>query len=360
MHSLHYAVSYRASFKPELPDYCIRHYSYQGDIVADPFCGRGTTALQANLLGRQAWSNDINPLAITITSAKTKPVPISAVEKFLSEIDWQGDLPEEVNPELLAFYHPNTLREIYLLREKLNTTDSETSGFIKLLALSRLHGHSNGFFSAYSMPQLSVSPRAQQRINKSRGIERDYRNVPERIIKKGKKALKDNQLDEIRRAGHSNRYLTSDARSLNVWPSGAVNLIVTSPPFLNTVDYLADNWLEHWFLKIDQFIVGSSLMQQASLQAWSDFMRDAMREMARVLRKGGICIIEVGEVTTRKEIIFLDDILLHILSNHPEINLHPIKVLVHTQQFTKLAHCFSVTNNKLGTNTQRLLVLEKR
>lgn len=59
MHSLHYAVSYRASFKPELPDYFIRRYTKPGDVVFDPFAGRGTTVLQANILGRIGWGNEI-------------------------------------------------------------------------------------------------------------------------------------------------------------------------------------------------------------------------------------------------------------------------------------------------------------
>lgn len=360
MHSLHYAISYRASFKPELPDYCIRNYSHSGEIVADPFCGRGTTALQANLLGRQAWSNDVNPLAVRITSAKTRPVPLAAVENFLAEIEWERDCLHPPHPDLLAFYHPATLRELCLLREALFDADSEPASFVALLALSRLHGHSNGFFSAYSMPQISVSPAAQKRINCNRGVRPDYRNVAERIMKKGKQALKDNRLFDIRLAGQENRCRTGDARSLAGWPSGTVDLVVTSPPFLNVVDYLADNWLEHWFLGINPRSLETSLVQGASLDGWSSFMIAVLYELCRILRKGGTCIIEVGEVMVCRRKIFLEDILLQLLWNNPEIRLSPVEVLIHKQHFTKLAHCFSVTNNRKGTNTQRMLVLEKK
>src|SRR5438876_8413045 len=77
MHSLHYAVSYRASFKPELPDYFIRRYCSdpERDIVFDPFSGRGTTVTQANLLGFRGYANDVNPLSERIAAPKTRPVP---------------------------------------------------------------------------------------------------------------------------------------------------------------------------------------------------------------------------------------------------------------------------------------------
>ena len=87
MHSLHYIVSYRASFKPELPDFCIRRYSKKGDVVLDPFCGRGTTPLQANLLGRIAWFSDVNPLAFRMTRAKTMPVGLDEIVLRLNEVD---------------------------------------------------------------------------------------------------------------------------------------------------------------------------------------------------------------------------------------------------------------------------------
>ena len=35
-------VSYRACFKPQLPNYFIEKYTKEGDVVYDPFGGRGT------------------------------------------------------------------------------------------------------------------------------------------------------------------------------------------------------------------------------------------------------------------------------------------------------------------------------
>ncbi len=105
---LHYILSYRASFKAELPDFFIREFSKQGDKVLDPFGGRGTTALQANLLRRIAFHNDINPISEKIAYAKTHPVSISDIARRLQSFDLTQNIALDDHQELLAFYHPDT------------------------------------------------------------------------------------------------------------------------------------------------------------------------------------------------------------------------------------------------------------
>jgi len=61
-HSLH-EISYRACFKPQLPRFFIDRLTVPGDIVYDPFMGRGTTLIEAALLGRRPYGCDVNPLS---------------------------------------------------------------------------------------------------------------------------------------------------------------------------------------------------------------------------------------------------------------------------------------------------------
>ena len=71
--------------------------------------------------------------------------------------------------------------------------------------------------------------------------------------------------------------------------------------------------------------------------------------------------MEVGEVKYQGKILNLDEILVNIASSK-DYNFGQFKILevmVQSQQFTKLANCFKVKNNKLGTNTNRIVVLEK-
>src|SRR4029453_7542020 len=112
-HSLH-EISYRACFKPQLPRFFIERLTRPGDTVYDPFMGRGTTVLEAALLGRTATGCDINPLSRILAEPRLRPPTLEAVAARLAALDWNG--PADLPADLLTFYHPDTLREIGALR----------------------------------------------------------------------------------------------------------------------------------------------------------------------------------------------------------------------------------------------------
>lgn len=361
MHSLHYAISYRASFKPELPDFFIRKFTKPGDIVGDPFGGRGTTALQAALLGRYGVSNDVNPLSERVSLPKVRPVTPEAIEQRLSEIslDMPRDLSKEEDMEM--FYHPETYREILNLMDYLKTHRDDVDRFIEMVAISRLHGHSVGFFSAYSFPQISIPKANQVKINRTRGMDPDYREIKGRILKKAKAILKDGDLDAIRRYGVKSQMTTGDSRDLSQWKDNSVKLVVTSPPFLNQVDYIQDSWIEMWFCGIDKSCVEDKIVQTGDLEKWIQFISDTLSELHRVLVPGGVVAMEVGEVRYQGQLLNLDETVVSLTGskryNAGQFKVH--EVYVQSQEFTKLANCFKVKNNVLGTNTNRIVLMEK-
>jgi hypothetical protein len=101
--SLH-EVSYRACFKPQLPRFFIERLTQPGDVVYDPFMGRGTTPIEAALLGRVPWGNDINPLSLTFTAPRLRPPTLEQVAARLREINLTDH--DEFPEDLLVFYHP--------------------------------------------------------------------------------------------------------------------------------------------------------------------------------------------------------------------------------------------------------------
>ncbi|MCG3178376.1 MAG: hypothetical protein BIFFINMI_00703 [Phycisphaerae bacterium] len=392
MTPLHYVISYRASFKPELPAYFIERLTDPGQVVYDPFLGRGTTALAANLMGRTALGSDVNPLSIRVTQAKCRPATLEAVEARLATLDLDRDCDLDAEPlaDLTPFYHRRTIRQLVNLRTHLARPDADaTDRFIELLALSRLHGHSDGFFSVYSFPQISVPPSAQRRINRQRRQRPTYRPIAPRIVRKARRSLAGLDLAGLADAARADRFFVADAGGVTPadLPDASVDLIVTSPPFLAKANYLMDNWLEFWFAGIDPAAIGldRSLVQTPSLERWRAFVGRSMAQMVRVLRPGGHAVIEVGEVEHEGTILHLDEVIVELaagiggqspragkemgrssshssLSTHhsaPSTRFRVVEVLIHAQKFTKLANCFNVSNNRLGTNTHRLVILRR-
>ena len=249
-HALH-EVSYRACFKPQLPEFFIERLTAPGDVVYDPFMGRGTTPLQAALMGRCAIGNDINPLSVYLTRPRLAPARLGPIADRLAAIDWRHD----VDPEdpLLVFYHPETLSQILALRRYL--LEREAAGridaaddWIRMVALNRLTGHSPGFFSVYSLPpNQAVSLGAQGKINEKRRQVPPLRNVAAIILKKTRALLKDGALP----AALPHLLLSRPASGTPEIADRSVDLVVTSPPFLDIVQYASDNWLRCWFAGID-------------------------------------------------------------------------------------------------------------
>ncbi len=192
--SLH-EISYRACFKPQLPRFFIERLTQPGDRVYDPFMGRGTTPLEAALLGRVPLGNDANPLSIVMTAPRLRPPALEQVEARLREVslDDPADMPED----LLAFYHPDTLRAIsslkhYLLARRKAGAFDAMDEWLAMVALNRLTGHSNGFFSVYTLPpNQAVSAKSQRKINERRKQVPARRDVVKLILKKTRQLLGD-------------------------------------------------------------------------------------------------------------------------------------------------------------------------
>jgi DNA methylase len=352
-------ISYRACFKPQLPRFFIERLTARGDVVYDPFMGRGTTPLEAALLGRIPIGCDVNPLSTVLTKPRLSPPFVAEVAERLRAIDL-GD-SEEAPEDLLVFYHPETLREISALKKYLRNRRSRhkldaVDEWIELVALNRLTGHSKGFFSVYTMPpNQAVSIKSQRKINERRKQTPPRRVVPDIILHKSKQLLK--QCSERERAtfaqiAHQALLLTRTANHTPEIASESVALVVTSPPFLNIVDYATDNWLRCWFLGLDAKSV--RLTVPAKLENWQNEMTKIFRELARVLKKGGHVAFEVGEVHAGKT--RLEEA---VLPCGQTAGLEPLLVMINDQLFTKTANCWGVDNNSKGTNTNRIVVFRK-
>lgn len=356
-HSLH-QVSYRACFKPSLPAFFIERLSKPGDLVLDPFMGRGTTALEASLRARVPCGNDVNPLSAMLVRPRLQPPTVTAVFERIDSLDlwWSGSIDQD----LLVFFHPETLRALYamrayfLRREESGELDA-VDDWLRMVCVNRLTGHSNGFFSVYTLPpNQATSPDGQRKINQKRGQVPPERDVAAILKKKSQALLRDVRplMDDQQQHAKGAVLMTGMASSMSELQDRSVQLVVTSPPFLDVVQYASDNWLRCWFCGIDAKQVPMTMAR--TVEAWQAAMREAFVELYRVVRPGGYVAFEVGEV--RKGKVRLEEAVLPVAA---QVGFVPELVMINAQNFTKTANCWGVDNNKGGTNTNRIVVLRR-
>ena len=356
--SLH-EVSYRACFKPQLPRFFIERLTVPGERVYDPFMGRGTTPIEAALLGRVPVGCDINPLSQTFVRPRLRPPTLVQVEARLKSIALTG--ADEFPEELLVFYHPDTLREIcslkkYFLDRRAEGSLDALDEWIALVSVNRLTGHSAGFFSVYTLPpNQAVSVKSQTRINEKRNQAPTARDVRKIILKKSKQLLGDVTpavRQTLATVADRAQLVTSACHTTPSIASGSVSLVVTSPPFLDVVQYETDNWLRCWFLGVDSKSVQITMLKK--LDQWQAAMTAVFHELARVLKPGGHVAFEVGEVHGGKTKLEEAVVPCGIAAG-----LEPQLIVINDQEFTKTANCWGVDNMGKGTNTNRIVVFRK-
>lgn len=354
-HPLH-EVSYRACYKPQLPGFFIDRFCMEGDIVYDPFAGRGTTLIEGQLSGCRVIGNDVNPLSRILAGPRLDPPTQSQVEKRLEKIILEKPTPEEVDSELLVFFQTETLDELYGWRSYFRSRRESgefdnVDAWIQMVATNRLTGHSPGFFSVYTLPpNQATSVRAQRKINEKRKQSPEYRDTKVRIVKKSRSLLKKPLPKGYARG--DGRILTGSADATPQIEADSVSLVVTSPPFLDTVDYVQDNWLRMWFCEL--VAEKDSIWQLKSIDDWVARMTDVFVELHRILKPDGLVAFEVGEVRQGK--VLLEEEVVKAAIN---AGLHPECIMINSQVFTKTANCWGVGNNAAGTNSNRIVIMRK-
>ena len=256
-HPLHALCPYFAMFPPDFARAQIARFTRPGEVVLDPFSGRGTTLLEASLAHRPILASDINPVAACITGAKASVPSLPSVHCRLDELRAEFksallDDVEEERKELPPFFkkafHFRTLREVLFLRQCLDWQIDDVDRFIAALVLGSLHGEmdrSNSYFSNQMPRTISMKPDYSIRYWQKHKLVARRRRVFDLLSQRARL-----RLGQGRPTGYG-LSLRRDVRSLGSalvpWEH-TVQLVVTSPPYLNVTNFEEDQWLRLWFL----------------------------------------------------------------------------------------------------------------
>jgi len=355
-------ISYRACFKAELPRFFISLLSKEKDNIYDPFSGRGTTVIEAALLNRNIIANDINPLSTILSKPRLFIPSPKDVKDRLEKIKFKKNQKAEI--DLSMFYHPETESEIvslrnYFIKKEKNKEEDFIDIWIRMVATNRLTGHSKNFFSVYTLPpNQAVTQERQKKINSKQKQKPEYKDVKYIIQKKSRdltKGLNELLINQLKSIGSKAQFLNEDARVNSKLKSNSIQLTVTSPPFLDIVNYVEDNWLRCWFNNIDIKKVVENITIAKNLNDWEEIMSKVFIELYRITKNDGYVTFEVGEI--RKGKIKLDE---HVVPLGISAGFECLGVIVNLQKFTKTANIWGVSNNTFGTNTNRIVLFRKK
>jgi len=337
-HSLHPMCSYLASFPAALAHAFIARWSRPGDVVLDPFSGRGTTPLQACAEGRVGVGNDLNPFAHLLTASKVDPAPPAAARTRLAalRLGWarngagwtelagrvqaaSADGPveahdarvpvagsgagpdardEPVLAEVALAFHPRTLAQVLFIRSMLRL-EEPVDRFLAAAVTGILHGKSRSYLSEIMPNTFSMAPRYVRDFAARTGFQSPERDVFTCI---------DAKLDRLYREPPPTTRgiaLLGDARDFGARAKAALGerslpdrarLVVTSPPYLRVVKYGYYNWLRTWFLGEDSRAIDAALDDAHHREPYLAFMRDVLAGLRQILAEDAVLVLVVGDV----------------------------------------------------------------
>jgi hypothetical protein len=280
-------------------------YSTKGMSVFDPFCGKGTALLAARVLGLSAYGMDIAPEAVICTSAKLGGLDLSLLIEYIDALPRRSQAdPASVPPAVKVFFHPVTLSELLAVRKQLiedrgadQRPVRECATATLALLLGILHGHASYSLSISSAHAYAMAPAYVERYAERNGLKPPLRHVKECLLAKAARCIPDRALPRVRWS--VSRGCVMDAHLLFRMLRNKIDIILTSPPYLNAQTYSKDNWLRQWLLGYDHRALHTAYLETGSVPRYEAQMLTALSIMFRMLRPGGRLICVAGDVRLR-------------------------------------------------------------
>ncbi len=327
--AIHSLMSRVGGFPAGLARYLIAAYSSPGEIVADPFCGKGTTLYEAALLGREAVGGDVAPDAVLVSRAKCSNVRLEQIVNYIEKLTYDDVPVGDVGKDIRTFFHPTTLRQLLAVRKRVlcdieRGRTSEAATFVCALMLGILHGHSRTALSLPCNQCFAMSPAYVRKYVSEHGLNRPKRDV--------KKCLLDRVLEFYPKPTLKGRVVVHEESALNVArylgkQKGKVSLLLTSPPYLNRQTYVKDSWMRFWFLGRDSKTIASSSIESGSVRVFVEFLEKALPACLSVVCSRGRVVLVCGEakvtVGGQKQIARISELAIYALN---KLNLPGVKV----------------------------------
>jgi hypothetical protein len=318
---LHQLAPYIGKLKPTIARRLIQQFTVSGEIVLDCFSGSGTIPLEASLLGRRVVAFDANPYAVTLTRAKLEaPSTLEVAHRNLIErLSASQARPRydarKIPKWIRKFFHPETLQNALRFADECIEKDDQ---FLLACLLSVLHHQRPGFLS---YPSSHLVPYLRDRRFPKSKYPKMYeeRKLAPRLEAKLRRTYKDGRISSLADVLQVGQIGIAD---LNL--DYEVDAIVTSPPYMNALDYVRDNRLRMWFL--DRRTVDYSPEPTDKQDQFDSITAAFANNALRHLRKGGHCVLVVGETVLRKRQTShpAERILSRLISQYPTLHLKKI------------------------------------
>lgn len=357
-YATHGIFRYFGKFPPPIATYMISQYTSENDLVIDPMCGSGTTALEAGILKRRCVVNDLNPLSVLLSKVKT------------TKID-EGLLVEKLE-YIRSNYRPMNLEEYDFVPVALKDPDhwflkktSDSLRGIKYLIEQETNAELKDFLNvvfAATIRRVSRATTQQGRLflDVATALEDAFPTFEKRY-EIGIKGL--SELPEI----SDIEYYNVDLKDLSaIDHEGKAKLVILHPPYFNSYKYSSVNSLEMGWLGYNRNQYNKKEVKEffkvgkpENYERYVDDMSIALDNALNMLIPGGLLGLMIGDTIMKGEYIQVIKSLMEKLdSDKYEIS----KVAIRVPKYTEATWVASQRrdSNNIGITLSDYIVLIRK
>ena len=315
---------YPARFIPQLAGVIINYFSEPDDVILDPFCGSGTTLVEAFRFGRRGVGIDLNPIGILMTKAKLTAFDKKSFDSYRRELEektkvkmnsynlFSNKQTEELSvpnyQENKDWYHNRTLRELASIWATIREYSQSKYYKVGLTAFSSILRASCSQDKHWGWVCDNVKPDSftyKNSFEKFSNKLSEYKHNAINLHKENKKFQKTETPVSNFEALQGDCF-----EELKKFPDQNFDLIVTSPPYFNTTDYIKSQRLSFlWFgsdmenLQSKEIGARYKRSRKNGFEEYSQEMREAFSEINRVLKTDRYCVVVIGESPKRESFV---------------------------------------------------------
>lgn len=340
-YATHGIFRYFGKFPPPIATHLINEYTSKDDLVIDPMCGSGTTAIEAGILKRKCVVNDLNPLSVLISKVKTTKIDQELLAKKIEYIksDYRPLSIEEYNFVPMALRNP----EHWFLKE---TSDSLRG--IKYLIEEETNDDIRNFMNvifASTIRRVSRATTQQGRLflDEATALE-DAFSTFEKKYRKGQKGLLELPcISDV-------EYYNDDLKSLNTTKyEGKAKLVILHPPYFNSYKYSSVNSLEMGWLGYDRNQYNKKEIKEffkvgkpENYERYVQDMEIALANALNMLAPDGVLCLMIGDTIMKGEYIQVTKSLIERLDFW---KFEIIKVAIRVPKYTEATWVASQRRN---------------
>lgn len=310
-HAVH---RYSGKFIPQVAGQAIELLTRPGDFVVDPYCGSGTTLLEAALHGRKAMGIDLNPLALLIAVVKITPIAPNVLdqlgkraERVVDCLESDGlfrepplkrdqDDPRLADPWYIKWFQPAVLRDLVALHNAIMDQVDPRTRNIGLLAFSNILRRVSNAHQGY--PNVMFDKRGGERPRPGRLFLKSLKQ----IISAVSSLPSDKHWNNI-------QVQHGDARRLEL-EDDVAHAVITHPPYVGSIPYaeygaLSLKWLGYDPKVLDRQLTGGQRQSKGVLSRFTADYEAMIIEAHRVTRDEGYLCVLVGNPTIKGDIVDL-------------------------------------------------------